>query len=453
VENISINDEAHSHATTLTRLTIIALPFLVVGLASLFYVYEFFLRVIPSAIAHELMRDFAIHATMLSFLSACFYYAYALMQIPAGLLCDRFGPKRTMIVSVLICSLATFLFSTTQSIHVASISRFFMGIGASCAFIGPLLLASRWFPPRYYSTIAGIVQTLGCLGAIIGGQPIAVLSGFLGWHSALNWAASIGIAIAILYCLVLRDHPKQTLNKPQKVSGKNQQRKSPIIYISEWKRLKTICQNSQSWWTGLAGINCWAPIAVFELWGIPYLMQWHNVSASVAAQAMIWMWLGIAISSPLIGFWSNRIQSRCKPLSLCALLSMISSMLIIYQPTDSWVIMCSCLFLLGVSAGAQPITFGLVNDTHPPEISGTAVGFNNMAVIAGGPLLQPLVGMLLQSHWQGGYVDHAPLYTLSDFHYALSIMPFCGFFGWITSKIFVKETRCKLQYDHALSDH
>ena len=126
---------------------------LVVSVASLFYLYEFFLRVAPSTMIHELMRDFAIDASSLGLMSSCFYYAYAFMQIPAGILCDRYGPKKLLTIAVFVCSIATVIFANTQNIYTAALTRTAIGMAASVAFIGPLTLTARWFPLKYFAFV------------------------------------------------------------------------------------------------------------------------------------------------------------------------------------------------------------------------------------------------------------------------------------------------------------
>ena len=111
-------------------------PFLIVGLGSLFYVYEFFLRVTPGVLTHALMRDLNMHAMGLGWMSACFFYAYAPLQIPAGLLCDRFGPKRAT-AAVALCSFATILFAAAHTVWLGAFTRF-LSMASSLALFGPL---------------------------------------------------------------------------------------------------------------------------------------------------------------------------------------------------------------------------------------------------------------------------------------------------------------------------
>ena len=403
---------------------------LIIFVASLFYVYEFFLRVMPSVITIELQHDFCASLGTISLMTACFGYAYAIMQIPAGALIDHFGPRRILMVAVVICSSASFVFMSTTSIITASISRLFIGAASACAFIAPLTLAARWFESKHFAMIAGIVQMLGCLGAIAGQEPIAMLTEKVGWRDGMFYAASTGLLLAILFYLIIKDFPPG--HKPSKHAQD----------ISEWQRIKVVLKNPQTWVIGLVGFSCWAPIgALAEFIGPRFISIKHHISMTDSAALFIWVWLLIGLSSPLIGWWSDHISQRKKPLLLLGSLSLVASLNLIHTSGDLnldlfW------LCLLGISAGAQPITFALVTDNNPKHVIATAIGFNNMAVASGAFLTQPLIGTLMDFFWQGEMSGGIPTYSLYEYTMALSLVPACIGLGILTCYLYINETHC-----------
>ena len=430
--------------TRVTRVRLFGLvrclPYVIVGLAALFYVYEFFLRVVLSTISHELMFALNVDAAGLGVVSAGFYYAYTIMQIPAGLLCDRFGPKRLLTLAVGLCCLAAYLFSTTSSALVAFLSRFLIGFSSSFAFVGPLALAARWFDSKRFALIAGLIQLMGCLGAIVGETPVAILTARYGWRQVVVWSAFFGVILAVLFALILRNGPKRSVNSKPGLDAPPSQNGLQ----AEWRRLKTVCASPQTWWVACVAFACWGPIVVFaELWGVTFFMELQHINATQATSEILWIWLGIGLGSPLMGWWSNRIFSRRLPLLICYSLALFSTVWIVYLPVPSIWFMDGLMFFLGFSAAAQPVTFGLVGDNNPPEVVGTAVGFNNMAVISGGVILQPLVGYVLRYFWDGTFVDNVPFYTVESFEYAFVMMPLCAVLGLVVTLFFIKETHCK----------
>ncbi|MBM4211684.1 MAG: MFS transporter [Gammaproteobacteria bacterium] len=403
---------------------------LIVFIASLFYVYEFFLRVMPSVITIELQHDFSTSLGTISLMTACFGYAYALMQIPAGAMIDHFGPRRILIVAVLICSSASFMFMSTTNIITASISRLFIGAASACAFIAPLTLTARWFDSKHFAMVAGIVQMLGCIGAIAGQEPIAMLTEKIGWRDGMFYAASIGMVLAGIFYMSIKDYPPG-----EKPPEKNNS-------ISEWQRIKTVISNPQTWYIGIAGFACWAPIgALAEFIGPRFLSVKHQISIVDSAGLFIWVWILIGIFSPLIGWWSDHIFQRKKPLLLLGSIALIASLNLIYG-SGNLNLDLLWLCLIGVSAGAQPITFALVTENQPKHVIATAIGFNNMAVASGAFITQPIIGSLMDVFWQGEMAGGIPTYSLYEYTMALSLVPACISLGLIFCYFYIHETHC-----------
>lgn len=420
-----------------------AMPYIICSLASLFYVYEFFLRIVPAAITHELMRDFSMDASKLGFVSAFFFYAYTMMQLPAGLLLDRFGPRIILSVSMLICTASAFLFGSTHSAHMLALSRAMVGFASAFAFIGALLLAGRWFPPRYYALIAGLVQLMGCVGAIVSGTPVTFLANHIGWRPALHWAGAAGLVISILFWFILKDHPQQA----HITEFEHHEPPSEQVH-NELSRLHTILKHPQTWLVGISAFSSWAPVSGFAaLWGVPFLMAEYHTTATAAAAATASMWIGIAVASPLVGWWSDAIHSRRTPLIITSLIALFASLGIIYLNQPAWWLMYLMLFLLGSSAGAQVVSFGVVQDIHPPSVAGTAVSFNNMSVVLSAVVLQPTIGFILHACWAGGMLNGAPIYKIACYQKAFIAIPIAASLGLINALFFIKETHCKPQFN------
>lgn len=427
------------HLERISRHHHISTPFVICTLASVFYVYEFFLRVAPSAMVYPLMSEFHIGAREFGSMSAFFYYAYTPMQIPAGLLFDRFGPRVLMTLGMVTCSLAALIFSMSHSFPMLCLARFLIGFASAFAFIGALVLAARWFPSRYFALIAGLIQAMGCLGAIGGEAPVAALIDQIGWRQTIFLSAMIGAAFSLLFWLIIRDRPKGAYFK------QNQEPQAPTG--NEWSRLKSVLGNPQTWAISLCSFSCWAPVVGFAaLWAIPFVAVDLQISPTAAAGYTSIMWIAIAITSPLAGWWSDRIQSRRIPLLVCSVIGCVSGALIVYLEHPSPWLLSLLLFMLGTSAAAQVITFGFVDDINPPAVAGTSVGINNMAVITSGIVMQPLIGHMLSQAWHGQIKDGAPFYTLSEFQTALVSVPLASLIGLLAAYFLLKETHCQSIY-------
>lgn len=422
---------------TQTKFYLRCMPYLVCTLAALFYVYDYFIQVSPAVITNQLMAEFKVGASGLSFLGACFFYAYASMQIPAGLLLDRFGARKLLSFAILISGIGVALFGATTDFATAGLARFMIGFGSAFAFISTLFLASHWFAHRYFTLIAGLVQFAGCLGSIMGEAPLAHIMNNYGWRPTMQITGAITVILAILYWLIVRDYRPGTRIPAVSVGGISQ----------EFKRLKRVLSIPQVWWIAMCGFFCWVPVATLgALWGVPYLMKSYQWTNTQAAGFCSLFWLALGITSPLLGWWSDKIKSRKIPCYLAFVAGLFGSFLILLAPHVPPLVTGIALILLGCSAAVQSLTFGIIKDILPADIFGTASGFTNMMAIAAGGIAQQTVGILLSLMWDHQMANGAPVYTLANYQAAIMVLPAAAIMGlWITwSKL--KETACVLQY-------
>ncbi len=408
------------------------LPYIICAIAASFYVYEFLIRIMPSVMTSELMSTYNIDTGGLGFMLALFFWGYTPLQIPVGLLYDKFGPRRLLTLSISICALATFVFAWTDDIFIASIARLAMGATGAFAYIGALVTASRWFPARYFAFYTGLVQMMGCIGSIIGQSPVSAIKSHIGWRQTIMWIAMFGAIFAALNWIIIRDHPD---NKRARKTSKT----------SSSLKLGIVLKNPQTWWIGIAGFACWSPITVFAtLWGLPFLGNLYHISTTEATYLNDMIWIGIAIGSPIVGWWSNQSASRNTPLKTCFLVGLLCAIGIIYMGPLPKVLMGVLLLGFGFAASAQAVTFGLVMDNNDKSMIGTAIGFNNMAVIAGGIIFQPLVGYLLQV-LDPKIVQSSSgiIHTMQAYHWSLAVIPLCYVIGLLATQFLIKETHCQ----------
>lgn len=400
-------------------------------LAASFYMYEFILQVAPSVMAASMMQTFKVTGEGFAVISAFYFYAYAPTQLPAGVLFDRYGPRKLMTFAILLCAIGSAFFASTDSIVTASLGRFLIGIGSAFSFIGVLVLTSRWFPPHYFAILAGIAQLMSSVGAIFGEMPLAALIGVVGWRQASFILAVIGIALAGLFWMFIRDFPEQ---KTQEV---------PKHYLlEEWRRLLAVCRHGYTWCIGAYACAIWTPIAVFAaLWGVPYLQEKYQISVVAASGLCSMIWIGIGIGSPLLGWLSDFMERRRFALGLSSVLGLSATLILLYWPDLSYYAAFPVLFILGLGAGGQTVSFAVVKENNAQEYVGTASGFNNLSVLIGGAVFQPVVGYLLQHHEHAArVVNGVSVYSIENYQSALMVMPICFFVSLLAVLFLIKES-------------
>ena len=187
-------------------------PWLVWSLAALFYCYGSFQRVAPSVMVDNLMIDFGVNAAVLGNLSAFYFYAYASLQLPIGIMVDYWGPRRTLVGAALLCGIGSFLFANSDTITGAYFGRFLIGAGAGFTWVGTLTLASQWLPKSRFALVSGMTLMLGMIGAVLGQAPLASAVATFGWRNTLGGAALVAFIISVLIWNILVD--KKTIVRP-----------------------------------------------------------------------------------------------------------------------------------------------------------------------------------------------------------------------------------------------
>lgn len=403
--------------------------------ASLFYLYDFLMRVMPTAMTHELMRAFHIQAAGLGVLAAAFFFGYAPMQIPAGMLYDRFRPKTILSIATLLCAVATLIFCYTTTLHIAIAARFLIGILSAFAYIGALKVGANWFKAQYFAVYIGLVQALGCLGAIIGTGPIASLTEHYGIHEIGLGIALLGVLFAIISYTCIRHRHQPAMPELSKEKA------------FTFEGVGIVFRNLQVSWAALYGFAIWAPITVFAvLWGVPFLMTFYSATKVEAAYAITFIWVGVAIGGPVIGWWTNHIKSRRIPMITACSISLLSICMILFVKFSSMALLYVFLTLLGFGASSQLIPFALLLDNLPHSAIGTGTGLTNMAVIFGGVTLQPIVGFILKYLWTGKLHHGIAIYSAAHFQMALSVVIYPLILALLVALFLIKETHCQQKY-------
>ena len=404
------------------------------GIAAAFYGYAFFQRVLPSVMVDQLMAEFALGGALLGNLSAFYFYAYAGLQLPVGMLTDRFGPRLVLAVAATLCAGGSVLFSQATSIELAYLGRFLIGAGAAFTWVGALTLAARWFPARRFAMLTGLTIVFGMLGAISGQGPAAALLGGVGWREVLLGAGAVGFGLAALIILVVRNHPPQSeAREAPPAAGR----------IRALAGLKLVTGNPQSWviavCTGLISV----PLLAFgALWGVPYLMQVYGVGRPEAAFSVSAMLVGMALGGPIIGWISDRIGRRRRPLVVGIVVILTTSLAMFYIPGLPLDAFRALLFLNGLGSGCFVVCYASVRETNTRETAGTALGLVNMLTIGSGAVFQPIVGLLLDLGWDGKMQGGARFYSPETFHNAFLVLPVCAGLALLLSA-FVRETWCQ----------
>jgi len=432
------------HATTdnSSCLPPVSLAWLTWGLLASLYFVGFFQRVAPAVMVDELMRDFSITATLLGNLSAIYFYTYAAMQIPSGLLADAVGPRRVGTAAAVVAALGIVLFALADSLWTASLGRGLIGASVAVAFVACMKLAGHWFPANRFATVTGISLLIGNLGGVLAGVPLSEAVASVGWRSAMLASAGVTLVLAALVWLWVRDDPSErgyaSHAHPEALNNAG---------MSPRRSLKLVVSERETWLLFFAGGLIAAPVLTFAgLWGVPFLVQVHGLERSHAAVFTTTMLLGFAVGGPLLGALSDRIGRRKLPYLGAALVHALCW--VFFLLVDG--LPASALYLLfaaiGFSAGGIIIGFAFSREVNHPGAAGTVGGVVNMAVLGFAAIQQSAMGWILDRNWQGAMVEGARIYDAAAYHAAFTWLAVSAV-GALLAVALTRETYCRLRFD------
>lgn len=405
-------------------------------LSALFMFYKYALEVSPSVMTNALMGTFEINGVELGNLAASYFYAYLLLQIPAGFMLDRFGPRKMTTIAIAVCALGSIVFAHAPTLIIAQAGRFLIGAGAAFAAVNCLKLTANWFPFRLFAFMAGLMMTIAMLGAVGGQAPLSRFIDRFEWRPAMEYIGFAGLVLAFIFWLVVRDKgPDQRVEK--QITSAN---------ISLKKSMKQILKSSQSWWLSVYSGFAFAPVMVFGgLWGVSFLSQAYLLKETVAAQQVSLIFIGFAVGAPVFGFLSDRLGKRKGVMFWGTFFALLAISAVVFSPGFSLSWLSFLLFLFGFSISSFLLCFTMIREISTPSIAATAIGFMNAFDALFGALADPLTGKILDSQWNGTYLYGARVFSVEAYQTAFLTLPIFLVIALI-SMYKIKETYCKPSY-------
>jgi len=386
----------------------------------------------------QLMQSFHIGAGALGNLSAFYFYSYVGMQIPTGLLADKCGPRRIQFFGALVAALGSFCFALGPSFGWAALGRFLIGGAVGIAYVSLLKVAAHWFPANRFAAISGLALLAGIIGAVSAGPPLRYLVETFGWRSVMLGSGVFVLAVAVAIFVFVRDDPSQrgyrSFLPPESDPSLGE---TGII-----KGLKAVFKYRNTWLLALAPSGIVGPVLAFSgLWGVPYLTQRFSLSPGKSAMVTSSLLVAWAVSGPVLGALSDRIGKR-KPLYLGgAILSLIGWSAAIYLPDLPLWLVVVILIMVGWGAGGMIIGFAYAKESVPPHLAGTVSGVCNMGVMMGPMIMQPLMGVILDSYWDGALVHGVRVYSLHAYNSAFLVSILWSVIA-VVLVAFTRETKC-----------
>lgn len=414
------------------------LAWFVWSLGALLYLIAFYQRVAPAVITDQLMTDFGIGAAALGNLSAFYFYSYVAMQIPTGIIADRWGPRKLLATGAGVAALGTALFAFAPTIWWANAGRLLIGGSVAVGFVSMLKLASHWFAPRQFALASGMALFMGVVGGVFAGVPLRMLVDAFGWRAVMGVSAAVTALLCAAIWLRVRDDPSEAGYASHFHGGG----RGTGQHGSVWRGLLAVLSYRNTWILVVTPIGIAGSVLTFAgLWGVPYLRQVHGLETKMAAAITSAFLVAWALGGPLLGSWSERMGRR-KPLYVVATAAALACWtVIIFLPLPVW-LLTGLLVVTGFASGNLIIGFAFAKESVPARLMGTASGVCNMGPLMGGMFLQPAVGWMLDRNWSGATSNGARIYDAAAYQAGFTLMYACVALSLVLI-LFARETHCR----------
>ncbi|QHS17691.1 MFS transporter [haloarchaeon 3A1-DGR] len=380
-------------------------------------------RLSTAVLAADLMRALSMSGAQLGTLHAVFFLVYSLLQLPTGILVDRFGPRLTAAAGAAVMNLAAVWFALAGSYATALAARFLIGLGGSLIFVAVLRFCANWYRPDEFGTMSGLSFAVGGAGGLLATTPLAVVVSAAGWRTTMAGLGAAGIAVAVALLILVRDTPSEA-GLAAITEASSQDRPS----TAEVGRYAARVLSDRWAWAVALLLYCTGGVqlTLIGLWGIPYVVQVYDVSVTTASTITLLGGLGTAVGPPAFGWLSDRTGIRT-PVVVAATLVHTAALATIAAVGDPPFFVVGAVFLtLGGLVGAFVLTYPMVRARYDDRASGVALGAINGASFFGAATFPTLMGTALDAYWTGELLDGVRVYTMTGYRVAFAIGAVAG---------------------------
>ena len=383
-------------------------------------------------------KDLSLSMAQVGFIGTIYTFVFAITQLVSGSILDKIGTRWVLPLACLVVAAGAFLFANAGGPKMLVFANLLAAVGASFGFIGAGFTGGQWFAPLKYGFMFALVQFVASLSAIVGQRVLGIMIEQVEWYVLIDSLAIIGVAIAILMLLVLRN--PQTEQSKYKWPGLKK------FFNELFDSLANVISIRDTWVNALiGGATMGTMLGLGVIWG-PRLLVSGGMEQGQSYIVSSLAWAGLAIGAPLFSWVSDKVKSRVKPMMLACILQLVVIMIILFNPEVDTSTASTLFFLFGLMAGASMLPFTIAAELVSPTLIGTSAALVNATQFVIGGIMMAVPGRVLDGtglisrirEKSSFHLDAAPSVVV-DFQWAMSIMPVTLIIGLFLC-FFLKET-------------
>ncbi len=383
----------------------------------------------------ELMARLHIDATDVGVLSAVYYFGYAGMQIPVGIMLDRFGPRKVIAGCAFVSAMGTLLFALSDWWVLALLGRFCIGAGSAAGFLGAVKTVRMVFAPEQRTKMLSWTFSIGLLGAVYGGKPVSLLIHQFGWQEVLLFMAFLCALVAGgIYFLF----PESEEDTTQHV-----QLREALVYVFNKPVLILI---------GLAGGLMVGPFECFaDVWGISFLQHHFLLSREDASLVAPFIYFGMTFGGPVLGFIASKMSADYVLTAICGFFMAAIFAAVLWGGQMSVSGLTVLMILVGVLSSYQVIVLSIACRFAPSHLHGLVTSITNGLNMLLGCFFHYGIGSIMDHLWTGAMQDGVKQYTDYAYTSSIALIPLClvlGGLGFLLLRVVLGETSGEFESHH-----
>lgn len=376
-------------------------------IASIFYAYQYILRVMPNIMLGDIMQQFDIGAATFGQFSGVYYISYSLMHLPIGILLDRYGPRKVMTICILltVVGLMPLLFAKHWAYPIAG--RFLIGMGSSAAILGVFKIIRMTFSEQRFPRMLSLSVTIGLIGAIYGGGPVSFMREAIGYQMVVQLFAAMGVILAFATYWIIPDM-------------KSEHQTTVISDIKEVLSNRRVIMSCI-----FAGLMV-GPLEGFaDVWGTAFLKQVYALDGTVAASLPSMIFIGMCFGAPVLSLIAEKVGNYLATI-IGAGIVMAASFILLLNVNLPTAIISLCFVLVGVCCAYQILAIYKASTYVREEVAGLTTAVANMIIMIFGYIFHTTMGNII--NMMGGPTASQAL------QYGIAVIPIAlciGTFGFI----------------------